>query len=145
MRTTYLATAEEALQQRKWYVVDAEGKTLGRLAAKIASVLRGKNKPTFTPGVDCGDFVVVINADKVELTGNKWKDKTYFRHTGYLGGVKLTPAWRMRETHPERMIEIAVKGMLPHNRLGRKLIRKLKVYAGPSHPHAAQKPEALEV
>lgn len=140
-----MATAEEALEQRKWCVVDAEGKTLGRLATQIASVLRGKNKATYTPGVDTGDFVVVVNAEKVHLTGNKWQDKNYMRHTGYLGGLKVTPAWKVRQDHPTRIIETAVRGMLPHNRLGRKLIKKLKVYAGPTHPHAAQKPEILEV
>lgn len=143
MSTTYMPTAAEALQMRKWYVVDAEGKPLGRLASQIASVLRGKNKPTFTPHLDTGDFVVVVNANKVLLTGRKEQQKEYRRHSGYLGGLKITPAWQMRQKFPERMIETAVKGMLPHNRLGRKLIRKLKVYAGPDHPHAAQQPEPL--
>lgn len=143
MRTTYMARPGEV--ERKWYVVDAEGKVLGRLAARIASIVRGKHKPTFTPHVDTGDFVIVVNADKVRLTGRKLDDKMYFRHSGYLGGWRMTPARQMLEKHPTRVVEMAVRGMLPKNRLGRKLFKKLKVYAGPEHPHAAQKPEKLDV
>ncbi|MCG0238171.1 MAG: 50S ribosomal protein L13 [Firmicutes bacterium] len=143
MRTTYMATPADV--QRKWYVVDATGKTLGRLAAKVAAVLRGKHKPTFTPHIDCGDYVIVINAEKIRLTGKKLDKKIYFRHSGYLGGVKQFTARWMIENRPTRVIELAVWGMLPKNRLGRKMFRKLKVYAGPEHPHAAQKPEPLEI
>ncbi|WP_371376893.1 50S ribosomal protein L13 [Sporomusa aerivorans] len=131
--------------QRKWYVVDAEGKTLGRLAVEVAKVLRGKNKPTFTPHVDTGDHVIVVNADKVVLTGKKLEQKTYFRHSGYPGGTTFTTAGKMLASKPERVIEMAVKGMLPKNSLGRQMYRKLNVYAGPNHPHAAQQPEVLEL
>ncbi len=131
--------------QRKWYVVDAEGKTLGRLAVEVAKVLRGKNKPTFTPHVDTGDHVIVVNADKVVLTGKKLEQKTYFRHSGYPGGTTFTTAGKMLATKPERVVEMAVKGMLPKNSLGRQMYRKLNVYAGPNHPHAAQQPEVLEL
>ena len=130
---------------RRWYVVDADGKVLGRLASEIAQVLRGKHKPMFTPHLDTGDYVVVINADKVRLTGNKAEDKAYFRHSGYMGGEKFIPFKDMLEKHPDRVIELAVKGMLPKNNLGRLMRRKLKVYAGPNHPHEAQQPERLEV
>lgn len=130
--------------ERKWYVVDADGKTLGRLSSEIAKVLRGKNKPIFTPHVDTGDFVIVINAEKVVLTGNKLNDKKYRWHTGYLGGLKERTAKQVLDKHPERLIEKAVKGMLPHNTLGSQMYRKLKVYAGPKHNHEAQKPEVLE-
>ena len=126
-----------------WVVIDANGRTLGRLATEIARRLRGKHKPDFTPHVDTGDFVVVINADKVRVTGRKTTDKIYYRHSGYPGGIKATPFNRLQETHPERIIETAVKGILPRNPLGRAMYRKLKVYAGPEHPHAAQKPEAM--
>jgi len=143
VRTTYMATPADV--QRKWYVVDATGKTLGRLAAKVAAVLRGKHKPIFTPHIDCGDYVIVINAEKIRLTGKKLDKKIYFRHSGYLGGVKQFTARWMIENRPTRVIELAVWGMLPKNRLGRKMFRKLKVYAGPEHPHAAQKPEPLEI
>lgn len=143
VKTTYMATPADV--ERKWYVVDAEGKTLGRLATGIAAILRGKHKPTFTPHVDCGDFVIVVNADKVALTGKKLDQKIYYRHSGYLGGLKATSARTMLATRPVRPIELAVKGMLPHNRLGRQMIRKLKVYAGPEHPHAAQKPEKIDL
>ena len=129
--------------ERAWYVVDAEGKVLGRLASQIASVLRGKNKPTFTPHADTGDFVVVINADKVVLTGKKEDTKMYWRYTGFYGGEKGTPAKKMRATHPERMIEFAVQGMLPKGPLGKKMLKKLKVYGGDKHPHAAQQPKPL--
>ncbi|HML32040.1 MULTISPECIES: 50S ribosomal protein L13 [Sporomusa] len=131
--------------QRKWYVVDAEGQTLGRLAVEVAKVLRGKNKPTFTPHVDTGDHVIVVNADKVVFTGKKLEQKTYFRHSGYPGGTTFTTAGKMLATKPERVIEIAVKGMLPKNSLGRQMYRKLNVYAGPNHPHSAQQPEVLEL
>ena len=143
MKTTFMANP--ATVERKWYVVDAEGKTLGRLAAEVAKVLRGKNKPTFTPHVDTGDHVIVLNADKVVLTGKKLVQKTYFRHSGYPGGTTFTTAGKMLETRPERVVEMAVKGMLPKNSLGRKMITKLKVYAGAEHPHAAQMPEVLEI
>ncbi len=131
--------------ERKWYLVDASGKTLGRLASKIATVLMGKHKATYTPHVDTGDHVVVINADKVVLTGKKWDQKKYYRHSGYPGGLKVLTASQMREKHPERLIYLAVKRMLPKNKLGRKMLRKLKVYAGPEHPHEAQKPEPLDL
>ena len=142
MKTTFMANAANV--ERKWYVVDAEGQTVGRLAAEIAKVLRGKNKPTFTPHVDTGDYVIVVNADKVKFTGKKWTDKIDFRHSGYQGGTTFTPAGQMMEKFPTRILEMAVKGMLPHNRLGAQMFRKLNVYAGPEHPHAAQKPEKLE-
>jgi large subunit ribosomal protein L13 len=128
-----------------WVVIDASGRTLGRLATEIARRLRGKHKPDFTPHVDTGDFVVVINADKVRVTGRKTTDKIYYRHSGYPGGIKATPFNRLQETHPERIIETAVKGMLPRNPLGRAMYRKLKVYAGPDHPHAAQQPQVVEI
>ena len=128
---------------RKWIVVDAEDRILGRLASQIAMRLRGKHLPTFTPHVDNGDFVVVVNADKVRLTGRKWDQKNYYRHSGYLGGLKTTPAKKMLAEHPERIVQFAVRGMLPKNRLGRKLMKKLKVYCGPDHPHQSQQPEKL--
>ena len=131
--------------QRKWFVVDAEGKVLGRLASEIAQVLRGKHKPIYATHVDTGDFVVVINADKIRLTGNKAETKEYFRHTGYMGGEKFIPFKDMLAQHPERVITLAVKGMLPKNNLGRLMLRKLKVYAGPNHPHEAQQPQTLEI
>lgn len=131
--------------QRRWWVVDAEGQVLGRLASRIAQILRGKHKPMYTPHLDTGDFVVVINADKVRLTGNKAQDKAYFRHTGYMGGEKFIPFRDMIEKHPDRVIDLAVKGMLPKNNLGRLMRRKLKVYAGPNHPHEAQQPQRLEI
>jgi len=143
MMKTY--SAKPGKIEQKWWVVDAEGKVLGRLATRIADALRGKDKPTFTHHVDTGDFVIVVNAEKVRLTGKKLTDKKYYRHTGYLGGMKETTAGKMLETHPERIIEIAVKGMLPTNKLSRHLIKKLKVYAGPKHPHEAQKPQPLEI
>lgn len=131
--------------ERSWYVVDAKGKTLGRLAAQVASVLRGKHKPTFTPHVDTGDFVIVVNASEVRLTGRKEEQKIYYKHSLYPGGLKTRTAGQLRETKPERLIESAVWGMLPHNRLGRRQIRKLKVYPGPDHPHQAQQPQDLAV
>lgn len=129
--------------ERKWYVVDAAGKTLGRLATQIARVLRGKHKPVFTPHVDCGDHVIVVNAEKVEVTGRKRDQKVYYWHSGYPGGLKQATFRQMIQRRPERVIERAVWGMLPHNRLGRRMIRKLHVYAGPDHPHQAQQPEPL--
>ena len=143
MRKTLSAKPNEI--ERTWYVVDAEGKTLGRLATEIARILRGKHKPIYTPHVDTGDYVIVINADKVRVTGNRLDQKFYYRHSGYMGGLKAIPLRRMLETHPERVIEHAVKGMLPKNRLGRKMYKKLKVYASPDHPHQAQKPQPLEL
>ncbi len=142
MRRTTMAKAEEA--KRNWVLVDAEGKILGRMAAEIAAILRGKTKPVYTPHVDAGDFVVVINADKVALTGRKWSQKMYYHHSGYPGGIKSISAEKLRQKKPEEIIRKAVWGMLPKNRLGRKLIKKLKVYAGPDHPHVAQRPEPLE-
>jgi large subunit ribosomal protein L13 len=130
---------------KKWYLVDAKDQVLGRLASKIASIIRGKNKPIFTPNTDTGDFVVVINAEKVKVTGKREELKQYIRHSGYPGGQKITSLERMREKKPEFIIHQAVKGMLPKNRLGRKLITKLKVYAGEDHPHNAQKPEMLSL
>jgi large subunit ribosomal protein L13 len=140
---TFMANA--ATIERKWYVVDAEGKTLGRLAAEVAKVLRGKHKPTFTPHVDTGDHVIVINADKVALTGKKLIQKTYFRHSGYVGGTTFVTAGKMLADKPERVLELAIRGMLPKNRLGRQMYRKLQVYRGAEHPHAAQLPEVLEI
>ena len=128
---------------RKWYLVDAKDQVLGRMATQVARMIRGKNKPTFTPNMDTGDFVVVINADKIKLTGKRENLKTYIRHTGYPGGQRTTSFQEMMEKKPEFVIQNAVKGMLPKNRLGRKLIKKLKVYAGDTHPHIAQKPETL--
>ncbi|RLA81971.1 MAG: 50S ribosomal protein L13 [Deltaproteobacteria bacterium] len=144
MKTFHL-TAEEAKKQRKWYVVDAKGKILGRLASEIAKILRGKHKPVFSPHLDTGDFVIVVNADKVRLTGKKWQKKLYFRHSGYPGGLKVYTAQQLLQRKPEELIRLAVRGMLPKNRLGRRLLRKLKVYAGPEHPHQAQQPEPLQI
>jgi len=131
--------------QRKWYVVDADGQVLGRLATRIATILRGKHKTTFSPHLDVGDHVVVVNAGKIQLTGRKLKNKQYRWHTGYIGGLKEVNAETMLRTHPERVIEWAVEGMLPKNRLGRAMAKKLKVYRGAEHPHDAQQPQALEV
>ena len=128
---------------RKWYVVDAEGKTLGRLASEIAKVLRGKHKPIFTPHIDTGDYVIVVNAEKIKVTGKKMNQKIYYKHSGYVGGMKETTLKDMLKRHPERVVEYAVKGMLPKGPLGREMYRKLFVYVGPEHKHAAQKPEAL--
>ncbi|GIN92827.1 50S ribosomal protein L13 [Siminovitchia terrae] len=143
MRTTYMAKAGDI--NRKWYVVDAEGKTLGRLATEVATLLRGKHKPTYTPNVDTGDHVIIVNAAKIELTGNKLQDKMYYRHSGYAGGIKATNAAEMRAKRPEKMIELAIKGMLPKGPLGRQMYRKLNVYAGAEHPHQAQQPEVYEL
>ena len=128
-----------------WLVVDAADRTLGRLATEIAHRLRGKHKAEYTPNVATGDFVIVINAEKVRVTGRKFTDKIYYRHTEYPGGIKAVPFGRMQAEHPERVIEKAVRGMLPHNPLGRAMFRKLKVYSGPTHPHAAQQPQTLEI
>ena len=131
--------------ERKWYVIDAEGKSLGRVASLAASYLRGKNKPTYTPNIDCGDYIIIVNASKVNLTGNKLDDKMYYNHSMYQGGLRERSARTMRELYPEEMIERAVKGMLPHNRLGRQMYKKLFVYAGNEHKQEAQKPQVLEV
>ena len=139
---TYSAKPLEV--ERKWYLIDAEGEVLGRLATKIANILRGKNKPEYTPHVDTGDFVIVINAEKVVVTGKKETDKIYYHHTGFPGGLKSASVKEVREKFPERLIEYAVKGMLPHNTLGDEQFQKLKVYAGSEHPHAAQKPIVIE-
>jgi len=131
--------------ERRWFVVDAQGQTLGRLATRIATVLRGKHKPIYTPHMDCGDYVIVVNADKIHVTGQKLEQKTYYRHSGYPGGLRQVSLRRQLQVHPDRVIEAAVRGMLPHNRLGRKMFKKLKIYAGPTHPHEAQQPTALEL
>jgi len=131
--------------EKNWWVADAESQVLGRFASKIAQVLRGKHKVNFVPHMDNGDCVVVVNAEKVMVTGNKEENKSYFRHTGYVGGVKMTSLAHLRRTYPERIIEKAVKGMLPHNKLGRRMLGHLKVYAGPDHPHVAQDPKTLEI
>jgi large subunit ribosomal protein L13 len=131
--------------ERKWWVVDAEDRVLGRLASEVAQILRGKHKPMFAPHLDTGDYVIVVNAEKVRVTGKKEEQKTYFRHTGYMGGDKHIPLSRMRAEQPEQLIELAVKGMLPKNNLGRLMRKKLKVYAGPEHGHEAQQPEKLEI
>ena len=136
--------ASPATIDRKWYVVDAEGKTLGRLASEVAKVLRGKNKAIFTPHIDTGDYVIVVNADKVKVTGKKLDQKIYYHHSDYIGGMKETTLREMMNKHPERVIEYAVKGMLPKGPLGRQMYKKLFVYAGSDHKHAAQKPETLE-
>ncbi len=143
MKNSYIQAKETV--ERKWYVVDAEGQSLGRVAAKVATVLRGKHKPTYTPNVDCGDFVIVINASKVVLTGNKLADKKYYNHSRYAGGMRVRTAKDMIEKYPEEMMEVAIKGMLPHNRLGAQMYRKLNVFAGPEHNHSAQKPEKIEL
>jgi large subunit ribosomal protein L13 len=140
---TFQMTTEQGLAERRWFVLDADGAVLGRLATQAANLLRGKGKPTFTPHVDCGDFVIVINAAKVKLTGSKESDKLYRRHTGYPGGVRSLRAEEVRARHPERLIEEAIGGMLPKNRLGRALVTKLKIYPGAEHPHQAQKPEPV--
>ncbi|MCI9493381.1 MAG: 50S ribosomal protein L13 [Lachnospiraceae bacterium] len=135
--------ASTAAVERKWYVVDAEGKTLGRLSSEIAKILRGKHKPIFTPHIDTGDYIIVVNAEKVKVTGKKLNQKIYYHHSGYVGGLKQTTLKEMLAKKPERVIELAVKGMLPKGPLGRQMYKKLFVYAGPEHKHAAQKPEAL--
>jgi large subunit ribosomal protein L13 len=140
---TYLAKPAEVV--RKWYVIDASGKTLGRLAARVAILLRGKHKPTFTPNVDTGDHVVIVNAEKIHLSGDKMKTKTYTHHTGYPGGLKTVTAEHLLEKHPTDLLTKAIKGMLPKNPLGKQMARKLKVYAGSEHPHQAQAPESLAI
>src|SRR5688572_10880900 len=140
---TYVATP--ATRERNWLVVDATGKTLGRLATQVADALRGKRKPQYTPHIDVGDFVIVVNAEKISVTGDKREQKRYYRHSGYPGGLRTRTLSEMLERRPEEVIRLAVKGMLPRNRLARQQLRKLKVYAGPDHPHTAQKPEPLEV
>ncbi|RCW53971.1 MULTISPECIES: 50S ribosomal protein L13 [Halanaerobium] len=141
--STYMAKNENV--ECNWYVVDAADKTLGRLASEIAQYIRGKHKPTFTPHVDMGDYVVVVNAEKVKLSGKKWDDKKHYSHTNHPGGIKEVTYKELRDKDPEFIIEKAVKGMLPHNKLGRKMFKKLKVYSGPNHPHQAQQPEKLEL
>lgn len=140
---TFVAKEQEI--DKKWYLVDAKGKVLGRLATQIAMRLRGKHKPIFTPHADTGDFVVVINADKVTLTGRKWANKIYYHHSGYIGGLKQISAKKLHEKKPENILRFAVKGMLPKNSLGRRQLKKLKIYAGSDHPHEAQQPEKLEI
>ena len=141
--TSYMQKKETV--NRKWYVIDAEGKSLGRVASLAATYLRGKHKPTYTPHIDCGDNIIIINAEKVNLTGNKLENKMYYNHSQYVGGLRERTAKVMREQYPVEMMERAVKGMLPHNRLGRQMYKKLFVYAGEDHKHEAQKPEVLEV
>lgn len=143
MHRTYMAKPDSV--QRNWYVVDATDKTLGRMASEIARVLRGKNKPEYTPHVDVGDFVIVVNAEKVKVTGRKLDQKHYYRYSGYPGGMKSITLRKQLDIHPDRVINTAVKGMLPRGPLGRQMFRKLKVYAGPEHPHQAQQPEPLEL
>jgi large subunit ribosomal protein L13 len=130
--------------EQKWYIVDAEGKTLGRLSSQVAAILRGKHKPQYSPSVDVGDYVIVVNAEKVHVTGRKMQQKKYYRHSGYPGGLSEITLADQLERHPTRVIKAAVRGMLPRNRLGRKMFKKLKVYAGPEHPHKAQQPKPLE-
>ena len=142
MKTVFV-TAETA--ERSWYVIDAEGKPLGRVAAKVASIVRGKTKPTYTPSQETGDFVVVINADKIAISGRKRNDKMYYHHTGYVGGMKSFTFKALIERHPTEPLELAVKGMLPKGPLGRKLLKNAKLYAGPKHPHEAQQPTAIEI
>ncbi len=143
MKDSYMQRKEDV--KRNWYVIDAEGLNLGRLATKVAHVLRGKHKPTFTPHIDCGDFVIVVNASKVNLTGNKLDKKIYYNHSGYTGGLRERTARIMKEQYPVEMVERAIKGMLPKGRLGRQMYKKLFVYAGAEHPHMAQKPEKMEL
>ncbi|MEV3572944.1 50S ribosomal protein L13 [Paenibacillus larvae] len=143
MRTTYMAKPNEV--ERKWYIIDATNKTLGRLASEAASIIRGKHKTQFTPHVDTGDFIIIINAEKIHLTGKKLTDKKYYRHSMHPGGLKVTTAQEMLKNKPERMLELAIHGMLPKNRLGNSMKTKLKVYAGSEHPHQAQKPEVWEL
>ncbi|MEI4790049.1 50S ribosomal protein L13 [Bacillus sp. FJAT-53060] len=143
MRTTPMANASTI--ERKWLVVDAAGKTLGRLSTEVASLLRGKHKPTYTPNVDTGDHVIIINAEKIELTGKKLTDKIYYRHTMHPGGLKQRTALEMRTNYPEKMLELAIKGMLPKGPLGRQMFKKLNVYRGSEHPHQAQQPEVYEL
>ncbi len=145
MKQTKMLSREEALAQREWYVIDAADQVLGRVATRAANLLRGKNKASFTPHVDCGDFVVVINAGKVRLTGAKETGKQYYRHSGYPGGIRSQPVSEVRERHPDRLVRFAVEGMLPKNRLGRQLAAKLKIYEGEDHPHTAQRPTVVDL
>ena len=138
---TYSIKADEI--HKDWFVADAENKALGRLASKVAQILKGKHKPTYTPHMDMGDFVVVVNAEKIRVSGKKEMQKTYFSHSGYPGGTKEVDLYTMRRLHPERVIQNAVKGMLPHNRLGRQMMRNLKIYSGPDHPHSSQQPKVM--
>ncbi|HHT55141.1 MAG TPA: 50S ribosomal protein L13 [Acholeplasma sp.] len=140
---TYMANNQSI--ERKWFVVDATDKTLGRLSTEVASILRGKHKPIYTPHVDCGDYVVIVNAEKIKLTGKKWDQKIYYNHSGYPGGLRERNAREIMDKFPTRMVELAIKGMLPKTSLGRQMFRKLFVYAGPEHKHHAQQPESLEV
>jgi large subunit ribosomal protein L13 len=142
---TKFLSKEKAAENKRWVLIDAEGQTLGRLATKVATLLRGKHRPDWTPHVDCGDFVVIVNAGKVVLTGKKEEQKKYFRHSGYVGNMKEITAGKLLEIHPERVLEKAVRGMLPKNKLGRAVFKKLKIYSGGSHPHEAQKPEVISV
>lgn len=143
MKKTYVTKQAEI--ERSWYVVDAEGRTLGRIASEIAKVLRGKHKPIYSPSVDCGDYVIVVNAEKIQVTGRRKDQKKYYHHSGYMGGLSEITLREQLERYPERVIESAVKGMLPRNKLGRKMLQKLKVYPGAQHPHHAQQPEPLEL
>ena len=143
MNSTYVTKPDEV--ERDWYVVDAEGQTLGRLATRLATVLRGKHKPIYSPSVDCGDYVIVVNAEKIHVTGRRRDQKVYYSHSGYTGGLKEITLRQQLDTKPERVIESAVRGMLPKNKLGRKMIRKRKVYSGPEHPHDAQQPMPLNI
>jgi large subunit ribosomal protein L13 len=138
-------SAKEQDIQRDWYVIDAQGQTLGRLASRVATLLRGKHKPIYTPHVDCGDYVVIVNAEKVHVTGQKMTQKKYYRHSGYPGGIKEVTLRDQLQKFPDRVIEAAVRGMLPRNRLGRRMFKKLKVYSGPNHPHEAQKPQSMNL
>jgi large subunit ribosomal protein L13 len=142
---TYTPRAAEVEAQREWYVIDAAGQNLGRLATAVAQLLRGKHKPTFSPHLDMGDYVIVVNADKVVVSGKKAEEKMYYRHSGYMGGLKAIPFAEMLKKHPTLPVEEAVRGMIPHNRLGSRIMRKLKVYAGPDHPHAAQQPKPVRI
>jgi len=143
VKATRVVKREEIEEARRWYLVDAQGKTLGRLASRVAHILRGKHKVIYSPHQDVGDFVVIVNAEKVSLSGKKFRNKVYHHYSGYPGGMKVRTVAEVMAKNPTRVVEMAVKGMLPHNRLGRKMFRKLKVYAGPAHPHQAQKPEPL--
>jgi large subunit ribosomal protein L13 len=140
---TFSAKKEEV--ERKWFLVDADGKVLGRLASEVSKVLRGKHRPIYTPHIDTGDHVIIVNASKVLLTGKKLKNKIYYRYSGYPGGLKSATAEKLMQTHPERLLQFAIKGMLPKNKLGRSMLKKVKIYAGPNHNHQAQKPEVLAI
>lgn len=142
---TFVPSGKNLEQDRKWFIIDASGKTVGRLATEAARILMGKNKPTYTPYLDMGDHVIIVNAEKVVFTGNKWQDKVYRHHTGHPGGLKEITAQKQRDRHPERILESAIRGMLPKTKMGNKMVKKLKVYAGSDHPHRAQQPEPLEL